>query len=46
MTKARKRILIALILSLVTFLATFSALRLYTSGAPNVVVSVQPPDST
>jgi len=43
MTKARKRILIAVLLSLVTFLATFSALRLYTHGQQPVVVSVQPP---
>jgi len=46
MTKARKRILIAIMLSLVTFLATFAALRPYSGAQVPVTVSVQPPDST
>lgn len=46
MTKARKRILIAIMLSLVTFLATFAALRLYTSAQTPVPVSVEPPEVT
>ncbi|MBX5326668.1 MAG: hypothetical protein ACQXXH_06505 [Candidatus Bathyarchaeia archaeon] len=46
MTRARKRILIALTLSLVTFLAAFTALKLYSSGQEPVVVSVQPSTST
>lgn len=38
--------MIAVILSLTVFLATFSALTLYTSGQGSVVVSVQPPNSS